>query len=118
MGLSNCQNAADESCEGGVAAISAFARHRTIHNTTNTEEPYFVWQLSDKQSQFVQVHPLGWAGNRLVLKDYYGWNVFSSVPSLLLQDKDDYEVSQKDLDDLQSMDWKILLTNADVPPSN
>ena len=65
----------------------------------------------------MQTHPLGWATNRLVLNEYFGYDFFSSSPSLLLQHKDDFDVSQRDISDLQSHSFPLVLSNAEIPPS-
>ncbi|CAB9531000.1 Gamma-aminobutyric acid (GABA) B receptor (Partial), partial [Seminavis robusta] len=109
--LSDCSPEDVSSCRGGVAATAAFQRYYA------TEGPTLTMHRLDKQSQFVQTHPLGWATNRLVLNEYYGFDFFSSSPSLLLQHKDDFIVSQRDISDLQSHSFPLVLTNAEIPPS-
>ena len=102
-------------CGAGVAAVDAWARHLTTTTTTTTEattlaqaQPYLVLPLFDKSSPFVQMHPLGWSVNRLVLQHLMGWRVFLSTPALLTQHKGDFDVSSRDLADLQSTEFPFL----------
>ncbi|KAL3923679.1 MAG: hypothetical protein SGILL_001521 [Bacillariaceae sp.] len=81
-------------------------------------EPQVTFQLLDKNSPFVNMHPLQWVVNRLVLHEIFGLDVFISPASLLLQNKVDSEVSQRDISDLQTSEMPLLLTNAQVHPSN
>ena len=110
--LGDCHHFNDTSCRGGMAAVVALRRFYA------SDAPSLTMQRMDKQSQFVQTHPVGWAVNRLVLREYYGLAFFSAPPSLLLQHKDDqHSVSQRDISDLQTHDMPLILTNAAVPPS-
>jgi 7 transmembrane sweet-taste receptor of 3 GCPR/5'-nucleotidase, C-terminal domain len=136
--LEACQTADDdETCVGGVAAVAAYARHNVPRN-----ESSLVLPLLDKSSPFVQMHPLGWAVNRLVLQHILGWgknnknasssssSCFVSMPSLLTQvdnnnnniknnNKINNNQNRRDyIADLQTTDWPLLLTNVAVPPSN
>jgi hypothetical protein len=115
--LDECQSPDDETCHGGVAAVMAFARNHTL-NSLKEPEPYTVIQRFDKDSPFVNMHPLQWVVNRLVLQEVFDLKVFMSTPALLLQNKVDVEVSQRDISDLQTEKMPFLLTNGDVPPSN
>ncbi|KAG7373154.1 7 transmembrane sweet-taste receptor of 3 GCPR domain containing protein [Nitzschia inconspicua] len=115
--LEECQTTDDETCQGGVAAVLALARNHTL-NSLNEPEPYTFIQKFDKNSPFVNMHPLQWVVNRLVLREIFQLEVFISTPSLLLQNKVDSEVSQRDISDLQTHGMPFLLTNADVPSSN
>jgi hypothetical protein len=116
-GLDECQSPEDETCLGGVAAVMAYARNNT-QSSTNPEEPKVIFQLLDKNSPFVNMHPLQWVVNRLVLHEIFGLDVFISQPSLLLQNKVDSEVSQRDISNLQTNHMPLLLTNAAVQHSN
>ena len=107
--LDNCLFPLDTSCKAGVASVNAFAQ--------NLEEPYLVIPKFDKASPFVQMHPLGWSVNRLVLEDIMGWKTFQSSPSLLQAHYKD-GVSLQDLSDLQSQEFPFLLSNVAVPPGN
>mmetsp|Transcript_15928 Transcript_15928/g.30312 ORF Transcript_15928/g.30312 Transcript_15928/m.30312 type:complete len:1173 (-) Transcript_15928:79-3597(-) len=111
--LNECLTPLDSSCHAGVAAVDAWARNLTIPN-----DPYLVLPTFDKSSPFVQMHPLGWSVNRLVLQHIMGWRTFLSTPALLIQHKEDYEISSRDLSDLQSTELPFLLSNVDIPPSN
>lgn len=111
-GLSECLSPDDESCEGGVAAVAAYARHYC------RDEPHLVIPFADKQTPFVQMHPLGWSVNRLVLNKIMGWEVFGSTPSLLTQNSVDYDISYRDISDMQSKEMPLLLTNVAIPPGN
>jgi hypothetical protein len=73
---------------------------------------------ADRNSPFVQMHPLGWSVNRLVLKDMLDLDVLISTPALLTQNKGDFEISQRDISDLQTEDMPLLLTNVVIPPGN
>ena len=111
--LNDCHSPQDESCQGGVAAVSAFVRH-----LTRQQEPTLVFPKFEKSSQFVQVHPLGWSVNRLILQGLLGWTLLMSTPSLLLQNERDQYGSQRDLTYLQDARFPLLLTNVQVPPSS
>jgi 7 transmembrane sweet-taste receptor of 3 GCPR/5'-nucleotidase, C-terminal domain len=115
--LEECRSPDDETCQGGVAAVLAMARNHTL-NSLKEPEPFIVIQKFDKNSPFVNMHPLQWVVNRLVLREVFNLDVFISTPSLLLQNKIDSEVSQRDISDLQTLEMPFLLTNADVPSSN
>ena len=114
--LEDCASVDDESCTGGVAAVSAYVRHFTKQQQQPTQ-PTLVFPKFEKQSQFVQVHPLGWSVNRLILQGLLKWNVFMSTPSLLLQNARDNYGSQRDLTYLQERTFPFLLSNVQVPPS-
>jgi len=121
--LDQCYNATDPTCSGGVASFRAMLRHEqkqlAITSTNNDNDiPALHMQLLDKNNAFVHMHPLGLSVNRLILNDLMGLEVFASSPSLLLQNKYDYDVSQMDLSYLQSDDFPLLLTNVAVPPQN
>ena len=109
--LDECFSVDDESCVAGVAAVSALTRH------VSKNHPVLVFPKFEKQSQFVQVHPLGWSVNRLILQGLLGWKVLMSTPSLLLQNAKDQFGSQHDLTYLQSTEFPLLMTNVAVPPS-
>jgi hypothetical protein len=111
--LNDCRTATDPSCQGGVAAVAACVRH-DIPPTHST----LVFPKLEKQSQFVQVHPLGWNVNRLILQGLLHWKILMSTPSLLLQNERDGYGSPQDLTYLQDSNFPLLLTNVAVPPSN
>lgn len=115
--LEECRTPDDETCHGGVAAVLALARNHTL-NSLKEPEPYTVIQWFDMNSPFVNMHPLQWVVNRLVLREVFSLDVFISTPSLLLQNKVDSAVSQRDIGDMQTHDMSFLLTNANVPSSN
>lgn len=108
-------------CKAGVAAVDAWARHLTVSTKERQgqqQDPYVVLPLFDKGSPFVQMHPLGWVVNRLVLQHVMDWRVFRSTPALLTQHKGDFDVSTRDLTDMQSSEFPFLLSNAAIPPAN
>jgi hypothetical protein len=109
--LTDCADAQDESCVGGVAAVTAFLRYY------GKGEPSLVLPFADRDSPFVQMHPLVWNVNRLVFQDIFGFRVFTAPPSLLTQHNGDFDISQRDLSGLQSEDFPYLLTNVAIPPS-
>jgi hypothetical protein len=111
-GLSGCFTANDPTCQGGVAAAAAFSRFHS------NGEPMLFVSWADRDSPFVQMHPLGWSVNRLVLKDMLDLDVLISPPALLTQNKGDFEISQRDISDLQTEDMPLLLTNVVIPPGN
>lgn len=127
--LNECLTPGDESCVGGMASIAAYLRYFSESNTANNDDsvvqseqspppPSLVLPFIDKASPFVQMHPLKWALNRLVFRDWFQWNVFLSSPAILTQNSRDYPVSLRDLSDLQTLELPLLLTNAAVPPAN
>jgi len=121
--LHQCLTADDPSCDGGVAAFRAMLRHNSkLEAQQDTQDsdalPFAHIQLLDKDSAFVHMHPLGLSVNRLILNGLMGLDVFASSPSILLQNKLDYEVSSQDISSLQTHDMPLLLSNVGVPPSN
>lgn len=119
--LNQCFNASDPSCNGGVAAFRAMLRHYSKLEAKDTRDdalPFAHIQLLDKDSAFVHMHPLGLSVNRFILNGVMGLDVFASSPSILLQNKLDYEVSSQDISSLQTHDMPLLLSNVGVPPSN
>jgi hypothetical protein len=110
--LDKCLTPEDETCVGGIAAVTAFAR-----NYTNAE-PQVMIQKFDKNSPFVNMHPLQWVVNRLILNQVFGLDVFMSNPSLLLQNKVDSSVSNRDISDLQAFEFPLLLSNSAILPTN
>ncbi|CAJ1956725.1 unnamed protein product [Cylindrotheca closterium] len=110
--LEDCLFPLDSSCEAGVASLNALARNLTGN------DPYLVIPKFDKSSPFVQMHPLGWSVNRLVLEEVMGWKTFQSTPALLTSHYEDFDVSSRDLSDLQSSEFPFLLSNVAVPPGN
>lgn len=118
--ISECLTPDDETCVGGIAAVMAFVRNNTRGRPETGDEPYAMIQKFDKNSPFVNMHPLQWVVNRLVLREIFGLDVFLSTPSLLLQNKVDssLSVSQRDISDLQTTDMPVLMTNVAVDPSN
>eukprot|EP00523_Entomoneis_sp_CCMP467_P023026 CAMPEP_0168828902 /NCGR_PEP_ID=MMETSP0727-20121128/747_1 /TAXON_ID=265536 /ORGANISM="Amphiprora sp., Strain CCMP467" /LENGTH=1207 /DNA_ID=CAMNT_0008882101 /DNA_START=77 /DNA_END=3700 /DNA_ORIENTATION=+ len=131
--LSECRSAVnDTDCEGGVATAAAYLRYYTKidnndnNNNNDTEtteyEPSLFLAHLDKDSPFVQMTPLGWSVNRLILSDpAYGINAQAllSPPSILTQNKGDLgSVSQRDISVLQSTELPLLLSNVNVPLSN
>lgn len=109
--LDQCLSPDDDSCAGGVAAVAAFLRF------FSNGEPSLVIPFADKQSPFVQMHPVGWSVNRYILKDIMGWGVYGSTPSLLTQNSVDFDISQRDISQIQSKEMPLLLTNVAIPPS-
>jgi len=119
--LNECLAPGDESCVGGMASTAAYLRYFSESNDDSDQAQQsssLVLPFIDKTSPFVQMHPLKWALNRLVFRDWFQWKVFLSSPSLLTQNSRDYPVSLRDLSDLQTTDLPLLLTNAAVPPAN
>jgi 5'-nucleotidase, C-terminal domain len=104
-------------CTGGVAATAAYARYYA-NQTDATTTKTLVVPFLDTTSTLVQIHPLGWSLNRLVLQSQLGWNVCLSSPSILTQNRVDYSISPRDISDLQTLQLPLLLTNAMVPPTN
>jgi hypothetical protein len=105
--LNQCFNASDPSCNGGVAAFRAMLRHYSKLEAKDTRDdalPFAHIQLLDKDSAFVHMHPLGLSVNRFILNGVMGLDVFASSPSILLQNKLDYEVSSQDISSLQTHD--------------
>ena len=119
--LHQCLNADDPDCRGGVAAFRAMLRYNSKLEAQGTQDdalPFAHVQLLDKDSAFVHMHPLGLSVNRLILNGLMGLDVFASSPSILLQNKLDYEVSSQDISSLQTHDMPLLLSNVGVPPTN
>jgi 5'-nucleotidase, C-terminal domain len=119
-GISNDTTAATTafSCTGGVAATAAYARYYASQTDNHTTTKTLVVPFLDTTSTLVQIHPLGWSLNRLVLQSKMGWNVCLSSPSILTQNRVDYSISPRDISDLQTLQLPLLLTNVVVPPTN
>ena len=110
--LNDCTSPDDSSCHGGIAAAAAFIR------AYSQGDPVLLMPFLDRRSPFVQMSPLGWSVNRLVHRYLVGAKAFLSAPSILLQNKADSEVTQRDISDLQSREMPLLLSNVNVPLEN
>ena len=111
-GLHDCYDVHDVNCEGGIALVDAYLRQYS----DGVDEASLVVNELDSQSVFVQMHPLDWNVNRLVLHDYFGYNNYYAKPSLLEQHRVDSQVSNRDLSGLQTHRIKTLM-KADIAPS-
>jgi hypothetical protein len=109
----DCQSPLDETCEGGMASVRALQQVYTL-----PQEPVFFLPWMDQSSPFVNLHPLQWVVNRIVLYHLLGATVFSSTPALLLQNRIDSQVSQRDISELQTKQFPLLLSNVQITPSN
>ena len=84
---------ADSDCVGGVASVAAALRGLP------DDEPSLFLPWLDRESVFVQMHPLRLGTNRLVLHDYFDFPAFLSTHSLLtLEDN-----GRNDRDDMSSL---------------
>ena len=110
-GLGDCLTPFDVSCESGIANLDALMRNLT------GDQPTLLLPFIDRNSPFVQMHPLSWAVNRLVYQEMLGLNVFSTSPLLLQQHKVD-GISSRDLSSLQTSEFPFLLSNVAVSPGN
>ena len=110
--LVDCQTWDDPTCQGGVATVAALLRHTIPSNESKVVIPF-----ARTEEVFDQMHPLSWAVWRLILNDYYGYNVVTCLPSVLLQNKAD-SGNGLDLQDFQSHQMPLLFTNVNVPPTN
>ena len=106
--VDECRSASDENCTAGYAAVRAYTRNRS------NGEPYLIIPTADRVSPFVQMHPLGWNVNRLILNDLFGLSTFISSPSLVYQNDNEFQNSE----DLQTDSFPFVLTNVNVPPEN
>lgn len=113
-GLDACQSITDVTCEGGVAALAAYARYYA----DDSDVGCLIIPRLDYQSAFVQMHPLAWAVNRIVYQYRYQWPVYWAFASLFSQHKDDSAVANRDLTDLLTQEFTPLLSNVAVPASN
>ncbi|KAL3943618.1 MAG: hypothetical protein SGBAC_002327 [Bacillariaceae sp.] len=110
-GLNDCLTPFDASCSSGISNLDALMRNSTA------DEPTLLLPLIDRNTPFVQMHPLSWAVNRLVYQGILGLEVFITAPSLLQQHKLD-GISSRDLSSLQTPDFPFLLSNVAVAPGN
>jgi hypothetical protein len=101
-GLESCYDVDDDSCEGGIALIRAFLRQYS----DGIDEASVIINRLDYQSVFVQMHPLDWNVNRLILHDYFGMQTFWTNPSLMDQHKGDSPVSIRDLSGLHTNSFR------------
>lgn len=107
-GFTDCQNAQDPTCSGGVAAVAAWSRHYAKeYNATAT----LVAPIFDYQHPFTQQHPLGWDVNRLVFQELLGWKLF--LARLWLLESDD---TGRNVEGLQSKDLPLLISNSILNP--
>ncbi|CAJ1965662.1 unnamed protein product [Cylindrotheca closterium] len=110
-GLLDCPTPFHASCEAGISNLDALMRNFTA------DEPALLLPFIDRNSPFVQMHPLSWAVNRLVYQGMLGLEVFSTAPLLLQQHKVD-GISSRDLSALQTSEFPFLLSNVAVSPGN
>jgi 5'-nucleotidase, C-terminal domain len=116
--LEECLTPDDETCEKGIASVLAYARNYTVNAETGEPEPIVVIQTLDKNSPMVNMHPLLWVVNRVILHNLFGFNLFISPPSILLQNAIDSSVSRRDISDLQSFQMPLLISNVELSLSN
>ena len=122
--LDECLAPGDATCIGGIASVAALQRYYHAQQqqqddgtaTSTSSSSTLMLPYIDKTSPFVQIHPLQWALNRLVLGDLLQCQTLLSSPALLTQNSRDYDVSLRDLTGLQSSELPVLLTNVVVPP--
>jgi len=112
-GLHSCQTWEDESCRAGSAGVRAFLRNNTLPG----EESLIVSRV-DYMSAFVQMHPLEWGVNRLILNDFYGSETFFVYKSFASQHIVDSPNSQQDLSNLQTQHFRPLVANFIVSTTN
>ena len=113
-GLYDCQDADDDSCSGGIASVHAFLRKYS----DGIDEGSLIISRLDYQSVFVNMHPLNWGVNRLILHDRFHQDLIFAYRSLLVSTKDDTHIQQRDLSTLQVKDLPLLLGNVVVSTSN
>jgi len=132
--LTDCVSFDDDTCRGGVAAASAYlrynSRHTSNHTTSTTESDTtrpttgssitsLLVPWLDATSPFVQMHPLEWGVNKLVLHDLLECPFFLGWPFLLTEeDINEHRDTSSSLFLLQNDTFPFLLTNTYVPPSN
>ncbi|CAJ1940222.1 unnamed protein product [Cylindrotheca closterium] len=106
--FTDCQNAQDPSCSGGVAAVAAWSRqYASEYNATAT----IIAPRFDYQHPFTQQHPLGWGVNRLVFSELLGWKVFLARLWLLESGS-----TGRSVEDLQSKELPLLISNSVLSP--
>jgi hypothetical protein len=113
-GLDDCQHADDETCSAGIASVHAFLRQYS----NGVDEGSLIISRIDYQSVFVNMHPLDWGVNRLILHDRFDHNIFFAYRSLLSSTKDNTNIQQRNLSTLQTEDLQVLLGNVVVATSN
>jgi len=106
--LTDCKDVNDTTCSGGVAATAAYSRYLT------QDQPSLIIPHFDFESALVQLHPLKWDVNRLILNHLLGWKVFVA-PTWFVGAE---EAQQRDMAGLQTVDFPLLLSNVAVPSSN
>eukprot|EP00529_Nitzschia_sp_RCC80_P008172 CAMPEP_0113458268 /NCGR_PEP_ID=MMETSP0014_2-20120614/9836_1 /TAXON_ID=2857 /ORGANISM="Nitzschia sp." /LENGTH=1225 /DNA_ID=CAMNT_0000349789 /DNA_START=95 /DNA_END=3772 /DNA_ORIENTATION=+ /assembly_acc=CAM_ASM_000159 len=114
-GVYDCQNIDDESCEGGIAVLLAHLRN---HSSPETDQGNCIIPRIDYQSAFVQMHPLEWGVNRVVLGDYFGYKSYFIYRSFMTQHKTDTVNSVRDLSSLHTRDIRPLVGNFVVYTEN
>jgi len=102
---------ADSDCVGGVASIAAALR------ALPDDEPSLFLPWLDRESVFVQMHPLRLGTNRLVLHDYFDFPAFLSTHAVMTLD-DNGRNDREDLSSLRTHDFPLLITNTLIPPAN
>mmetsp|Transcript_32654 Transcript_32654/g.39673 ORF Transcript_32654/g.39673 Transcript_32654/m.39673 type:complete len:1372 (-) Transcript_32654:215-4330(-) len=107
--LSQCldpSNITDATCEGGLTSVAAVIRISRARG----DGPALFFPVIERTTRFVQMHPLGWGVNRLIMRSQFGWDTFLAPPSLFS--------GVRDMSSLQSHDFTPLLSNLDLGPTN
>jgi len=116
LDILKCRSIVDPQCALGVVNVDAFVRHRSGHGMDPNKKSLVVARLVTN-TPFVQMHPLDWNVNALIMNGILGWKFFVGTHSIFYQNSvDSFTVSRRDLSDLQSTDYPFLLSNANVAP--
>lgn len=108
----DCQDAQDPSFSGGVATLMAYARNNTLESDRGRR---LILPHLDVGSTFAQMHPLGWSVNLLVYRDLYRLEAFTAIRTLTDME---LKTEHRDLSDLQSPDFPLLLSTLNVDVDN
>jgi len=107
--MSDCldpTNKTDVSCQSGLASISSVMRASQL----NGNGPVLFLPHIERNTRFVQMHPIGWGVNRLIMKDHFEWDTFIAPPSLF--------TGIRDVSFLQSHNFKPVLSNVILSITN
>jgi hypothetical protein len=105
-GLTDCPTPNSATCRAGIASALALVRNLTA---VTPAEPHFLLCEFDRQTPFVQMHPLGWGVNTLLF-DYFGLRTATVRHSFF--------TSRRDIVPLTNGTVRPLLANVAVNADN
>ena len=107
-GFKDCLDGFDSSCRGGLATIDAYSRY---YRDEVTDVASLIIPRLDFQTPFVQMHPLRWNVNKLIMKHRFGWDTYFAEPS-------HFYVGAGTTHNLRAFGYRPLLSNSHSVYSN